>query len=68
MCRTKITVQSGAERHPKDAEAAALLTVIFVGSRLERREDSRSYKDSLSGRDGGRPGRHRLRALHRAAD
>jgi hypothetical protein len=21
MCRTKITVQSGAERHPKDAEA-----------------------------------------------
>jgi hypothetical protein len=22
MCRTKITVRSGAERHPKDAEAA----------------------------------------------
>ncbi len=22
MCRTKITVQSGAQRHPKDAEAA----------------------------------------------
>jgi hypothetical protein len=69
MCRTKITVQSGAERHLKDAEAAgrALLTVILVGSRLECREDGHSRASVLGGRNGGRPGTGSARGSARAA-
>jgi hypothetical protein len=56
---TKITVQSGAQRHhelTRRPQAGALLTVILFGSRLERREDGLPRMGALGGRDGGRPG------------
>jgi hypothetical protein len=31
------------------------LTVILLGSRLERRDDGRSRADAVGGRDGGQP-------------
>ncbi len=55
---TKITVQSGAQRHhevTRRPKAGVLLTVILVGSRLERREDGRSRVGAVGGCDGGRP-------------
>jgi hypothetical protein len=67
---TKFTVQSGAKRHhevTRRPQAGALLTVILVGSRLERREDGCSHTGALGGRDGGRPVTGGARGCARAA-
>ena len=55
---------SHATRRP---QAVALLTVILVGSGLERREDGRSCAGALGGRNGGRPGTGGARGHARAA-
>src|SRR5690349_20571525 len=69
MCRTKITVKSGAEHHRRTRrpQAGALLTVILVGSRLERRKDGHPHVGAPGGRNGGRPGTGSARGSARAA-
>src|SRR5215470_6347980 len=53
-CRAYSRVARSAIRRTRRPQAGALLTVIFPGSRLERREDGRSRVGAtLGGRDGG---------------
>jgi hypothetical protein len=69
MCRARSQsrVVRSAIRRTRRLQAGALLTVILIGSRLERREDGRSRGGEHGRRNGGRPGTGGARGDARAA-
>jgi hypothetical protein len=56
-----------AQQATRRPQAAAPLTVILLGSRLERREDGRLRAGAIGGRDGGQPVTGSARGHARAA-
>ena len=69
MCRgrSQSRVARSAIRRTRRPQAGAFLTVILLGTRLERREDGRSHVSALGGRDGDQPVTGGARGSARAA-
>jgi len=65
--RSQSRVARSAIRRTRRPKAGALLTVILVGAWLERREDGRSPRGAVGGRDDGQPVTGGARGSARAA-